>query len=190
MSTAKIRPSASDAEAERIPKTGRHALQSASLGRTSKDTAGSTCASERLAVRANQPKGEAVVLAQAQEQVGRRRQLGDPAQAVVRIVIFGDETDQLSLVVGAAVAVCVAQQYDVVPSDHVDCAVRLHPQIHGVAEAFGKRAPLVEPTVVVGIGEHPDAIAGRPLVIFRSLVRVRLDHQQPATAVERQCRWA
>ena len=51
-----------------------------------------------------------------------------------------------------------------------------------MAKAFGKRAPAVELAVAVGIGEHANAIAARAFVFFRPLVRVRLDHQQPALA--------
>ena len=69
--------------------------------------------------------------------------------------------------------------------DQIHGAVVARQQIHRVPKAFGKRAPAVEPAVAVGIGEHADAIARRAVVAFGPLMRVRLDHQQPALAIER-----
>ena len=106
-------------------------------------------------------------------------------QPVVRIIVRRFETQDFLLLVGQAVAIRVFEQQHLLSRHHVNRAVVAHQQIHCMPKTLGKRAPMVEPPIAIRVGHHANAIACRPLVIFRALMRVRFDHQQSALAVER-----
>ena len=90
--------------------------------------------------------------------------------------------------VGDAVAVRVAKKLQILASDDVDGAVRPHEYIHRIVKALGESRPAIESAVAVRIGKYADAVAGRTRIVLGPLMRVRLDDQQPALAIEGQAR--
>src|SRR4051794_22691557 len=69
--------------------------------------------------------------------------------------------------------------------DDIYCPVVSDEQIHCMAEAFGERAPMVEPAVAIGIRQHADAITFWPFIFSRALMRMRLGNEQAALAIKR-----
>ena len=114
----------------------------------------------------------------------------DAAQPVVGIIVFRFETQNLLLLIGNTVVIQITQKHDAVPRHQVNAAIVAHQQIHRMPKSLRERAPAIEPPVAIRIGEHANAIAGWSLVFLRPLMRMRLDDEHAALAIERHSRSA
>ena len=174
-----------EAEAERVPESGRDFFELPALERAAVDVAALAAAAQSGAVAASDFVIRAEVFAEAEVEPAVRAE-GESGESVVRIVAGGAQSNQRLAFGGRFSAVFFAHQNNFGARAEIYPTLFVEQNRHGIFKAAGEGADFARAAIRGEVVKNLNAVAGEAFVILGREVRVVFDHPDAPARINGQ----